>query len=63
MVYNNVILLLILNCKLFARSDSNLVVKLELPLHSPVAEPSAAHESEEEKVKDAAGTLLVPKRG
>jgi hypothetical protein len=60
--------LLILYIKLFARLDSNLVVKAELPLHSPVAESSAAHEplvkssGDEEKMKDAAGTLLVPKR-
>ncbi len=44
------------------------MVKAELPLHSLVAEPSAAHEplmkssGDEEKVKDAAGMLLVPKR-
>ncbi len=58
--------MLILYFKLFARLESNLVGKAEPPLHSPVAESSAAHEpllkssGEEEKVKD--GTLLVPKR-
>jgi hypothetical protein len=57
--------LLILYFKLFARLDSNLVGKAELPLHSPVAESSAALEplvksSGEEKVKD--GMLIVPKR-
>jgi hypothetical protein len=58
--------LLILYFKLFARLDSNLVGKAEPPLHSPVAESSAALEplvkssGDEEKVKD--GMLLVPKR-
>ncbi len=42
--------------------------KAELPLHSPVEESLVGYEplvkssGDEEKVKDAAGMLLVPKR-
>jgi hypothetical protein len=52
--------------KLFYRLDNNLVVKVELPLHTPAAESSAAHEplvktfGEEEKVEDGVG--MGPKR-
>jgi hypothetical protein len=60
--------LLIFYLKLFYRLDNNLVVKVELPLHTPAAESSAAHEplvktfGEDEKVEDGDGMLLVPKR-
>jgi hypothetical protein len=49
--------------KLFYRLDNNLVVKVELPLHTPAIESSAAHEplvkiGEEEKVEDGVGMVL-----